>query len=72
MGDEAVLPESAASMLRRVDGVESVAAIASVAGLTVRRNPYVDEAETGGISVVAADPALRADGRRDAAPRARS
>ena len=27
--------------------------------MTVRRNSYVDEAETGGISVVAADPALR-------------
>ena len=39
------------------------------AGATVRRNPYVDEAETGGISVAAADPALRGDGRRDAAPR---
>ena len=60
MGDEAVLPESAAAMLRRVGGVESVAATASVAGLTVRRNQYVDEAETGGISVVAADPSLRA------------
>ncbi len=59
MGDEAVLPESAASMLRRVDGVQSVAAVAAVPGLTVRRNSYVDEAETGGISVVAADPALR-------------
>jgi putative ABC transport system permease protein len=59
MGDEAVLPESAASMLRRVDGVQSVAAVAAVSGLTVRRNSYVDEAETGGISVVAADPALR-------------
>ena len=31
-----------------------------MAGQTVRRNPYVDEAETGGISVVAADPSLRA------------
>jgi putative ABC transport system permease protein len=59
MGDEAVLPESAAPMLRRVSGVQSVAATAVVAGATVRRNPYVDEAETGGISVVAADPALR-------------
>ena len=38
MGEEAVLPESAAAMLRRVDGVESVAATAAVAGLTVRRN----------------------------------
>ena len=60
MGDEAVLPESAAPMLRRVGGVESVAATAVVPGQTVRRNPYVDEAETGGISVAAADPALRA------------
>ena len=59
MGDEAVLPESAAAMLRRVDGVESVAATAAVSGATVRRNQYVDEAETGGITVVAADPALR-------------
>jgi putative ABC transport system permease protein len=39
--------------------VESVAASAVVAGQTVRRNPYVDEAETGGISVVAADPTVR-------------
>ncbi len=60
MGEEAVLPESAAAMLRRVSGVESVAATASVAGLTVRRNQHVDEAETGGISVVASDPSLRA------------
>ncbi len=60
LGEEAVLPESAAPMLRRTSGVESVAAVAVVAGQTVRRSPYVDEAETGGISVAAADPALRA------------
>ena len=59
MGDEAVLPEAAAPMLRRVNGVLSVAATAVVSGPTVRRNPLVDEAETGGISVTAADPALR-------------
>jgi putative ABC transport system permease protein len=59
MGEEAVLPESAAPMLRRVNGVLSVAATAVVSGPTVRRNPLVDEAETGGISVTAADPALR-------------
>ncbi len=58
-GEEAVLPEAAAAMIARVDGVESVAASATVAGQTVRRNPFVDEAETGGISVVAADPAVR-------------
>jgi putative ABC transport system permease protein len=59
MGDEAVLPESAASMLRRVGGVEAVSATAFVSGQTVRRNRFIDEAETGGISVAAADPALR-------------
>jgi putative ABC transport system permease protein len=59
MGDDAVLPESAAPMLRRVNGVLSVAATAVVSGPTVRRNPLVDEQETGGISVTAADPALR-------------
>ena len=59
MGEEAVLPESSAAMIARVAGVESVAASTTVAGQTVRRNPYVDEAETGGISVVAADPAVR-------------
>ena len=58
-GEEPVLPEESAAMIARVDGVESVAASATVAGQTVRRNPYVDEAETGGISVVAADPAVR-------------
>ena len=60
MGDDSVLPEAAPSMLRRVDGVESVAAIAAVSGKTVRRSPYIDEAETGGIGVAAADPLLRA------------
>ena len=42
-------------------GVEAVAADGGRSrGQTVRRNPYIDEAETGGISVAAADPALRA------------
>jgi putative ABC transport system permease protein len=40
-------------MLRRVGGVESVSATAFVANQTVRRSPFVDEAETGGISVAA-------------------
>jgi putative ABC transport system permease protein len=60
MGDESVLPASAAAMLRRVNGVESVSATAFVSGPTVRRNRFIDDAETGGISVAAADPALRA------------
>jgi putative ABC transport system permease protein len=60
LGDQAVLPESAAAMLRRVAGVEQVAATAALSGATVRRSPYVDAAETGGISVAAADPSLPA------------
>ena len=55
-----VLPESAAAMLRaRRRRASRSPRRATVAGATVRRNPYVDEAETGGISVAAADPALR-------------
>jgi putative ABC transport system permease protein len=58
LGEEAVLPESAASMMRRVRGVQRVAATATIDGATVRRSPYVDEAETGGITIAAADPSL--------------
>jgi putative ABC transport system permease protein len=58
LGEQAVLPETAAPMLRRADGVEAVAAIKGIEGVTVRRSPYIDEAETGGISVAAADPEL--------------
>jgi putative ABC transport system permease protein len=60
LGDDTVLPEPAAAMLRRIDGVERVAAVTSVKDATVRRSPYVDEAETGGITVGAADPELPA------------
>jgi putative ABC transport system permease protein len=60
LGEDAVLPEDAPAMLRRVAGVEQVAATAAVDGATVRRSPYVDEEETGGISVAAADPSLPA------------
>ncbi len=60
LGEDAVLPESAAPMLRRADGVEEVAATEAISGRTVRRSPYIDENETGGISVVAADPSLLA------------
>jgi putative ABC transport system permease protein len=57
-GDEAELPESAASMIGRVGGVERVASVRTLDDLTVRRNDLVDPVETGGISVAAADPAL--------------
>jgi putative ABC transport system permease protein len=57
-GDDAVLPVSAAPMLRRANGVEEVAATEAISGQTVRRSPYIDKAETGGIAVAAADPSL--------------
>jgi putative ABC transport system permease protein len=59
-GDEAELPESAGAMVRRVAGVEATAATKTVAGATVRRNALIDENETGGIAVAAAEPALPA------------
>ena len=58
LGEDAGLPESAAPMLRRADGIEEVAATEAISGPTVRRSPYIDENETGGISVMAADPSL--------------
>lgn len=59
MGDESTLPASAAAMVGRVGGVDAVAAVASLPNATVRRNEDIDEAETGGIGVAAADPSLR-------------
>ncbi len=58
LGDEAELPETAGAMIGRVGGIAQSASMRGVAGATVRRTPYIDEAETGGISVSAADPGL--------------
>jgi putative ABC transport system permease protein len=55
---EPELPESAGAMIRRVDGVQATASARVIAGATVRRNALIDEAETGGIAVVAAEPSL--------------
>jgi len=57
-GEAATLPENAATKLRALPGVQSVAAVTAVADATVRRNPFVDVAETGGIAVLAADPSV--------------
>lgn len=53
-GEDAELPEEAGSMIGRIRPVESVAAVEAV-DATVRRTSYIDEEETGGISVMAAD-----------------
>jgi putative ABC transport system permease protein len=56
-GEEAELPEGAPDMVRRMASVESAAA-AKLLDATVRRTDLIDEAETGGIAVMAADPGL--------------
>jgi len=53
-GDEAILPESAPGMVRQVASVEGASAT-KVLEQSVRRTDYIDEAETGGISMVASD-----------------
>ena len=58
LGEQARLPETAAPMIGRVGGVDAVAAVRNLDGVTVRRNDLVSESETGGIAVAAADPAL--------------
>ena len=53
-GEDAELPESAPGMVRRMASVERAAATKLV-DATVRRTDLIDEAETGGIAVTAAD-----------------
>jgi putative ABC transport system permease protein len=57
VGEDAELPEEAAPMIGRIGPVESVSAVEQVEA-TVRRTDYIPEEETGGISVMAADPNL--------------
>jgi putative ABC transport system permease protein len=57
-GEEPELPETAAAMIRRVDGVQATASAKVIGDATVRRNALIDEAETGGIAVAAAEPSL--------------
>jgi putative ABC transport system permease protein len=57
LGDQAKLPKESRGMLRRVGPVQQVAATGST-GASVRRSDLIPEEETGGISVLAADPEL--------------
>jgi len=57
LGAEAKLPKESLGMLRRVGPVRRVAATGSI-GVSVRRSDLIPEVETGGISVLAADPEL--------------
>ena len=56
-GDAAKLPKEAPGMMRRVGPVERVASTGPTKA-SVRRSDLIPEAETGGISVLAADPEL--------------
>lgn len=59
-GDAAVLPAEATGMIRRVKGVQTVTATAPVSA-SVYRNDHVPPAQTGGMSVLAAEPDLLAN-----------
>jgi putative ABC transport system permease protein len=60
LGEDVDLPETAATMVRRVDGVEATAATKLISSATVRRNALIPEEQTGGIAVLASDPSLPA------------
>jgi putative ABC transport system permease protein len=59
-GQAAQLPEAADRAVRDLASVRSAAAVTTVSSASVRRNPYIEAAETGGIAVDAADPTLLA------------
>jgi putative ABC transport system permease protein len=56
-GDESTLPDVAAGMISRIGPVDGVSGVEAV-DATVRRTDLIDAAETGGISVLAADTSL--------------
>jgi putative ABC transport system permease protein len=58
LGKSAVLPEAAERTVRNLSSVRSAAAVTAISSASVRRNPYIEAAETGGIGVYAADPEL--------------
>src|SRR5439155_15372085 len=64
LGDDATLPGTAVGAAQHMPTVDFAASVADV-NRSVRRSEYIDAAETGGIALQAADPALLAtlDGR---------
>ncbi len=56
-GGSASLDDDSVAMIRRVAPVQHASGITSVSG-TVRRSPYVDAGEGGGIAIQATDPGL--------------
>ena len=60
LGKSAELPEAAERAVRNLSSVRSAAAVTAISSASVRRNSYIEAAETGGIGVYAADPELLA------------
>src|ERR1700693_1427363 len=60
LGQSAQLPESADRAVRNLASVRNAAAVTTVSSTSVRRSPYIEAAETGGIAVDAADLGLLA------------
>jgi putative ABC transport system permease protein len=60
LGKSAELPQAAERAVRNLSSVRSAAAVTSISGASVRRNPFIEAAETSGIGVYAADPELLA------------
>jgi putative ABC transport system permease protein len=58
-GEDATLPSTAGATIGRLHDVEAVASTKAT-GVSVRRNDHIPPEETGGIAVMAADPATRA------------
>jgi putative ABC transport system permease protein len=54
-GDTAVLPKESVGMIRRIRPVQQAAAVATVSDAAIYRNDHIPPAETGGLSVAAAD-----------------
>jgi len=57
-GKNAQLPEAAGADVRGLAGVRNAAAVTALSDVTVRRSPYIEAAETDGITVYASDPQL--------------
>jgi putative ABC transport system permease protein len=60
LGQAAQLPESADRAVRGLASVRDAAAVTAISSASVRRSPYIEAAETGGITVEAADLGLLA------------
>ncbi len=58
LGKSAQLPEAADRAVRNLSSVRSAAAVTAISSASVRRNQFIEAAETGGIGIYAADPRL--------------